>query len=279
MSNKQAKLRKGKDKQKKKRRNPTKSLLLKRGWWTKRKYKNGFLKRKTKAKKTKYEEKKHFKTGLWWAQNRQKTSKIAGNSLFGPLYKTQDKNTGNKKQNHQKAKKKTYQKKTFLHFGKQQLLGITDSKTPFRVQTQNGTFATKSAILGFPLCLLKPLFCSVWWLWMGTRKSDIFQKQIVATKMRTFFTFRTQIVFAYFSKQWQFYKKKHFSSEPPKNTIFLFFFLDSIFPFFHVFLFLFSNIKKTKTKSAHFFSKTLFWHPDKLPKKYFRTPTHYLCFF
>ena len=28
-----------------------------------------------------------------------------------------------------------------------------------------------------------------------------------------------------------------------------------------------------------FFSKTFFWHPDKLPKNYFRTPTHYLCFF
>ena len=36
-------------------------------------------------------------------------------------------------------------------FSRAQLLGITDSKTPFRGKTQNGTFATKSAILGFPL--------------------------------------------------------------------------------------------------------------------------------
>ena len=31
-------------------------------------------------------------------------------------------------------------------------------KPPFEALSQNGTFATKSAILGFPLCLLKPLF-------------------------------------------------------------------------------------------------------------------------
>ena len=28
----------------------------------------------------------------------------------------------------------------------------------------------------------------------------------------------------------------------------------------------------------HIFFENPFWHPDKLPKKYFRTPTHYLCF-
>ena len=73
-------------------------------------------------------------------------------------------------------------------------------------------------------------------------------------------------------------KKNIFLHNHPKNTIFLGFFWNCLFPFFHVFSFSFSNIKKTKTKSAHFFSKTLFWHLDKLPKKYFRTPTHYLCF-
>ena len=43
----------------------------------KRQRKNGFLKGKTKAKKNKQEEKKQFKTGLLWEQNRQKTSKNA----------------------------------------------------------------------------------------------------------------------------------------------------------------------------------------------------------
>ena len=43
-------------------------------------------------------------------------------------------------------------------FSRTQLLGITDSKPPFGAPSQNGTFATKSAILDFPLCLLKPQF-------------------------------------------------------------------------------------------------------------------------
>ena len=43
-------------------------------------------------------------------------------------------------------------------FSRAQLVGITDSKTPFGAPSQNGTFATESAILCFPRCLLKPLF-------------------------------------------------------------------------------------------------------------------------
>ena len=84
-------------------------------------------------------------------------------------------------------------------FSRTQLLGITDSKAPFEAPSQNGTFATKSAILGFPLCLLKPLFCSVWWLWMGTKK-DHFPKTDSCNENALFFTFWTQIVSAYFSK-------------------------------------------------------------------------------
>ena len=42
--------------------------------------------------------------------------------------------------------------------GRAQLLGITNSKAPLEAPSRNDTFATKSAILGFPLCLLKPLF-------------------------------------------------------------------------------------------------------------------------
>ena len=124
----------------------------------------------------------------------KKPLKLQENSLFGPfLQNTRTKTQATKNKTTKKQKKKT-KKKTFLHFGKQplflvnfcfcsscilsclqscvvaerhyknsvfsraQLLGITDSKTPFRGKTQNGTFATKSAILGFPLCPLKPLF-------------------------------------------------------------------------------------------------------------------------
>ena len=73
-------------------------------------------------------------------------------------------------------------------------------------------------------------------------------------------------------------KNKNFFTTTQKTLFFLFFFEIFLFHVFHVLSFSFSNMKKTKTKSAHFFSKTLFWHLDKLPKNYFRTPTHYLCF-
>ena len=46
-----------------------------------------------------------------------------------------------------------------------------------------------------------------------------------------------------------------------------------LFPFF-IFSFLLSKDKNKKC----IFSKTCFWHPDKQPKNYFRTPTHYLWF-
>ena len=131
-----------------------------------------------------------------------------------------------------------------------------------------------------PCVRWNPYSCSVWWLGMATKKGTIFPKQIVATKMRAFFSVWTQIVFAYFLKNDIFTKKKHFSSQPPKKHYFFWFFFEIfLFHFFHIVPFTCSNIKKTKTKSAHFFSKTLFWHPDKLLKKYFRTPTRYLCSF
>ena len=128
-----------------------------------------------------------------WEQNKQKTSKNAGNNHFGLFWtKQKHRNTENKKTKPPKPKKWrkinlfafwqttpyfckffVFYQGTFFHvykavfcwkhyknsvFSRAQLLGITDSKTPFRGKTQNGTFATKSAILGFPLCLLKPLF-------------------------------------------------------------------------------------------------------------------------
>ena len=44
-------------------------------------------------------------------------------------------------------------------FSRAQLLGITDSKPPFEAPSQNGTFATKSAILGFaPVPAETPIF-------------------------------------------------------------------------------------------------------------------------
>ena len=68
-------------------------------------------------------------------------------------------------------------------------------------------------------------------------------------------------------------KRTIFVHNHPQNTIFLgFFFWNFRFPFFHVFSFSFSNIKKTKTKSAHFFSKTLFLTTWQIAQKIFSHP-------
>ena len=115
------------------------------------------------------------------------------------------------------------------------------------------------------------MFCHLEW----PQKRTIFQKQIVATKMRIF-TFQTQIVFAYFLKMTFVQKKQFFFTTTQKTLLFWAFFEIFLFHVFHIFLFNFSNMKREKQKVHHFFFETLFRHPDKLPKKYFRTPTHYL---
>ena len=166
-------------------------------------------------------------------------------------------------------------------FSRTQLLGITDSKTPSRGPFSKWHFCNQKCYFGFyPCACWNPYFSSVLSLGMATKERTIFQKQIVATKMRIFFfTFRTQIVFAYFSKKWQFYKKRPFFFTTTPKTLFSGFFFNNFpCPFFSYFPFYFFQHKKDKIKSAPFFSKTLFWHPDNVPKKYFRTPTHYLWF-
>ena len=59
---------------------------------------------------------------------------------------------------------------------------------------------------------------------------------------------------------------------------FLVFFWNIISPFFHVFSFSFSTIKKTKTKSAHFFRKPFFDTLTNCPKIIF-APLHTICVF
>ena len=65
--------------------------------------------------------------------------------------------------------------------------------------------------------------------------------------------------------------QKHYFSGP--------FFEIFFFQCFHVFSFSFSNIKETKTKSAHFFSKTLFLTPWQTAKKLFSHPYTLFVFF
>ena len=128
----------------------------------------------------------------------------------------------------------------------------------------------------FPCACWSPYFCSVWWLWMGTNKGTLFPKQIVATQMRLFCTFWTQIVLACFSKNAILTKKTIFLHNHPKN-LFWFFFWKFPFSIFHLFYFGLSSIIKTKTKNAIIFRKPFFETLTNC-QKYFRTPTHYLCF-
>ena len=73
VSNKQTNIGKGKGKQKKQKKPHNESSP--KGLMDKKQKKHGFLKGMTKVKKIKLEEKKQFKTGLLWEQNRQKNLK------------------------------------------------------------------------------------------------------------------------------------------------------------------------------------------------------------
>ena len=98
--------------------------------------------------------------------------------------------------------------------------------------------------------------------------------------MRTFLTFRTQIVFAYFSKKSHFYKKKTiFVHNHPKNTIFLGFFLMFVFQFFSCFLFFFLQHKKDKNKKCTFFFETPFFDNLTNCQKNIFAPLHTICVF
>ena len=67
-------------------------------------------------------------------------------------------------------------------------------------------------------------------------------------------------------------KKDHFSSQPPKNTIFLGFFEIFCFLIFSDLPFYFFQHKKDKNKSAHFFSRTIFLTTWQIAQKIFSHP-------
>ena len=143
-------------------------------------------------------------------------------------------------------------------FSGTQLLGITDSKTPFRGKPKMALLQPKVPFWVFPCVRWNPYFCSVWWLGMATKKSTIFPKQIVATKMRAFFyRLNTNSVCLFFLKMTL--KKKPFSSQPPKNTIFLGFFWNLPLPFFSYCPFDLFQHKKDKNKKCTFFCRKPFF--------------------
>ena len=135
------------------------------------------------------------------------------------------------------------------------------------------TFLQPKVPFWFFLCACwNPYFCSVWWFCMVTQKGDIFHKQTVATKMRAFSTFGTQIVFAYFQK-WHFNKKYLFFTTT-KNNLFLGF----PFPFFHFFSFAFSNKTRQKQKML-FFVENPFLTPQQPAQINIFAPLHTICDF
>ena len=96
-------------------------MFSKEGLMDKKQRKNGFPKGKTKRKTRKENgigRKEGFQRQAFRGNTIKKNSKIAGNNLCGPFYKTQAQNhRGNKT-----TQKKNRPKNTFLHFGKQPLI-------------------------------------------------------------------------------------------------------------------------------------------------------------
>ena len=147
-------------------------------------------------------------------------------------------------------------------FSRAQLLCITDSTTPFRGKTQSGTFATKSAILGFPHACWNSYFCSVWWLWMGTKR-DHFPKTDSCNENARFLYLPNTNSVCLFSKKCHFCKNIFIvHNNPPQNKTLLSgcFFWNFRCPCFSYFLFFFLQ-QKDKNKKCLFLSKTLFLTP------------------
>ena len=115
-------------------------------------------------------------------------------------------------------------------------------------------------ILGFPLCLLKPLFLLCLVILYGHKKVQ-FSKTDSRNENARLFYLRTQIVFAYFSKN--VIKNVLFTTN--QKHYFSVFYMS--FPYFHIFSFSFSSKKTAKTKTHFLFRKPFFLYPDNLQDK------------
>ena len=123
----------------------------------------------------------------------------------------------------------------------------------------------------FPCACWNPYFCSVWWLWMGTKKRTIFQKQIVATKTRGFLPSEHKSCLPIFQKC-HFRKKTSCFFTTTQKHYFAGFFGNCRFPCF-------SYLEKAKTKSAHFFFENPFLTPWQTANKEIFAPLHTICVF
>ena len=132
----------------------------------------------------------------------------------------------------------------------------------------------------FPCACWNPYFYSVLSLGMATKKDHFPKTDSCKQRKCAFFTVWTQIVFAYFSKKWHFYKKTILLHNHPKTLFFCFFLKCFFFHFFHIVLFTFSNIQKRQKQKVHmFFSKTHFLTPWQTAQNFIFAPLHTICVF
>ena len=138
-------------------------------------------------------------------------------------------------------------------------------KPPFEAPSQNGTFANQKGHFGYsPVPAETPIFV-VFGDLVWSRKSEIFQKQIVSTKMPFFRLPKTNSVLQ-FLKKCLLSKITLLFPTTQKAQFFCFLFEVVLLHVFHLFSFSFSSIKR-QNKECIFLSKTPFWHPDNLQTK------------
>ena len=161
-------------------------------------------------------------------------------------------------------------------FSRAQLLGITDSKAPFRGPFPKWHFWNQKCHFGFSPVPAETPLSVVFGDFLWAQKKDHFPKRTSCNENARFLIFRTQIVFAHLSKK-SILTNKTFVWQPPK-IIFLsgHFFENFLFHFFHLFSFALANIKMTKTKNA--FSETLYLTPPQPEKTFSHSYTLFVFF-
>ena len=121
-----------------------------------------------------------LKQASWGNKIDKKTLKLQENRYFGPFYQTKHKNTSNKKQNH--PKKKTTKPPIvgklffFVKFHSFMIAKLCFAENTLRLVLSAGHSFCVSQIVK-PRFEGNPYFCSVWWLWMGTKKGPFSQNR------------------------------------------------------------------------------------------------------
>ena len=150
-------------------------------------------------------------------------------------------------------------------FNRAQLLCITDNKETFRGPCPKWQFCNQKCHFGFsPVPAETPTFVSL--VILHGHKKHRFPKQIVVNENARFFTFRTQIMFADFSKKWHF--NKNFVHDHQKTQF---------SGFVKNFLSIFPCLSFSNEKQKHFLENPFFTPRQTAISKF--TPLHTICDF